>query len=251
MSQREIAAHHYATGRPVRVRWDSARITALDSAVAAPSDLWIAPALVDLQINGYGGIDFQQDNLTGDDLLVALRRLRADGCTRCLFTVITDEWPRMLARLRQARALRERSPELQHAVAGWHVEGPFLSAEPGYCGAHDPARMLDPEPGHLRELREAAGADPLLLTLAPERRNAPTIIREAVRLDMRVSLGHTNAPAGLLADAIRSGASANPRSARQHSLARPRNHGLASEPDPGRHPCLPSAVPSRSSAAWR
>src|SRR6266511_3436927 len=106
MSQREIAAHHYASGLPVRVRWDSdsARITALDPVTAAPSDLWIAPALVDLQINGYGGIDFQQDHLTVDDLLAATRRLRVDGCTRCLFTVITDDWPRMLDRVRQARA---------------------------------------------------------------------------------------------------------------------------------------------------
>ena len=47
----------------------------------------------DLQVNGYGGVDFQQDNLTVDDLLVAARKLRADGCTAFLLTLITDDWP--------------------------------------------------------------------------------------------------------------------------------------------------------------
>lgn len=207
MSDGELCARHYATGEQVRVRWQAGRIVAVDSATGGVlPDAWIAPGLVDLQINGYGGIDFQRDGIALEDLVTATRKLRAAGCTRCFLTLITDEWSRLVARLRHLRALREQSPELRRAIAGWHIEGPFLSAEPGFCGAHDPALMRDPTPEHLRELRDATADDPLLLTLAPERDNALTAIEQAVSLGMKVSLGHTNASAELLAEAVRRGA---------------------------------------------
>jgi len=66
--------------------------------------------------------------------------------------------------------------------------------------------MLDPAPGHLAELRETVGTERLLLTLAPERTGAIDVIRRAVSLGIRVSLGHTNAPAEVLAKAFAAGA---------------------------------------------
>ena len=57
---------------------------------------------------------------------------------------------------------------LGRAIAGWHIEGPFLSAETGYCGAHPADKMLEPTPEHIDKLRDLAGDDPLLLTMAPE-----------------------------------------------------------------------------------
>ena len=171
-----------------------------------PTDLWIAPGLVDLQVNGYGGVDFQQDNIPLGHLVTASSRLRSAGCTRYLLTLITDDWTRLIARLKHLRALRERSSELRSAIAGWHIEGPFLSAEPGFCGAHDPALMIDPTPDKIAELRKVTGKDPLLLTVAPERKNALAAIEQAVSLGIKVSLGHTNASVELLAEAIKRGA---------------------------------------------
>jgi N-acetylglucosamine-6-phosphate deacetylase len=159
-------------------------------------------------VNGFAGVDFQRDDLTMEELLAAVRGLRAAGCTRFLPTLITDEWPRLMRRLKLLRELRAASPELQRAIAGWHLEGPFLSAEPGYCGAHDPGLMLDPTPDHLRELRAIAGTDPLLVTLSPERNGAVEAIRLAVSLGVKVSLGHTNASADLLQAAVNAGATA-------------------------------------------
>jgi N-acetylglucosamine-6-phosphate deacetylase len=207
MNDGDLCARHYATAQPVRVIWQNGRISSvLGPNQPTPPDLWVAPALVDLQVNGFGGIDFQQDNAPLSDLVTAGRRLRTAGCTRYLLTLITDEWPRLIARLRHLRELRQRSAELRHAIAGWHVEGPFLSAQPGFCGAHDSALMTDPTSDHLRELREAAGDDLVLLTIAPERTNALAAIEQAVSLGMKVSLGHTNAPVDLLAEAVRRGA---------------------------------------------
>ncbi len=205
----EIHAWHLATRKPVRVRWADGCITHSEEVLSAPpQDQWIAPGLVDLQVNGYAGIDFQANDLTVDDLLVAVRGLRSAGCTSFLLALITDEWPRLMDRLRRLCSLRSRSAELQAAITGWHIEGPFLSAEPGFHGAHDASCMRDPSPEHIQELRATAGADPLLLTLSPERPGALTAIEAAISNRIVVSLGHTDASADILGQAVQAGARA-------------------------------------------
>lgn len=203
-----VLARHYLSQRPLRVTCQNGRIASIEQlAEATPTDHWIAPGLLDLQINGYAGVDFQAEVVSLDALLTAARGLRRAGCTRFLATLVTDAWERMLDKLGRLRALRNRSPELTAAIAGWHIEGPFLSEQPGYCGAHDPGCMCDPLPERIRQLRAAAGDDLLLLTLAPERRGAIEAIALAVSLGIRISLGHTNASAERISEAIEAGAS--------------------------------------------
>ena len=206
MPQHEIIGRDLTSGQPIRLLWREGRIVGLEPLGDAPKDTWIAPGLVDLQINGFAGVDFQQDNLTAKDLLRAVEKLRAAGCTRFLLTLITDRWPTMLARLQHLRKLRSELDQLRRAVVGWHVEGPFLSAEPGFCGAHDPAIMLDPKPDHMDELRKICDDDPVLVTIAPERLDAIATITRAVSLGIKVSLGHTNAPRKRLVQALQAGA---------------------------------------------
>ena len=209
MSSGEIIAWDQRTRRPARLTWANGRITALEPTDVKPAqDFWLAPPLVDLQVNGFAGVDFQQDDLTADELLRAVRGLRAAGCTRFLLTLVTDDWARLMARLRRVRKLRGETPELAAAIAGWHVEGPFLSAEPGFCGAHDASVMCDPKPEHIRQLREVTGHDPVLLTLSPERENGIAAVELAASLGIKVSLGHTNASARQLKEAVQHGASA-------------------------------------------
>jgi len=208
-TQGEICGWHYAMREPVCVGWQNDLITSVEKAdPSLAKDLWIAPTLLDLQVNGYGGIDFQQDNLAVEDMLSATHKLRAAGCARFFPTLITDQWPKLTARLGHLRHLRSQSPELQSAIAGWHVEGPFLSTEPGFHGAHNPALMLDPKPEHILELREITENDPLLLTLSPERPGALAAIELAVSRGIKISLGHTNASSELLRDAVEAGATA-------------------------------------------
>ena len=205
----ELEAWHVATRAPVRIRWAGGRITHLEMVSGAPpEEKWLAPALFDLQVNGYSGIDFQQDDLQPEELLSAVRGLRAAGCTRFFVALITDDWQRLMNRLRHLRSLRAQSDELQAAIAGWHIEGPFLSAEPGFHGAHEPGWMRDPSPEHILELRSVTGDDPVLLTLAPERRGALKVIEVAVANGITVSLGHTDASAEVLGQAVAAGARA-------------------------------------------
>jgi N-acetylglucosamine-6-phosphate deacetylase len=209
MNQGDLCARHFETGEFIRVLWQNGRVLNLQQPNRpVPPDLWIAPALTDLQVNGYAGIDFQQDNLPISALVTATRRLAQAGCSRYLLTLISDDWKHLTTRLRHLRELRNMSSELRYAIVGWHVEGPFLSAEPGFCGAHDPAVMLDPTEAHIRELRALTEDDPVLLTVAPERAGALEAIRLATSLGMVVSLGHTDASAEQLNQAVTAGARA-------------------------------------------
>ena len=205
-SEGAIVGRYYADGQPICVEWREGLITRLERSGSPGPGCWIAPGLFDLQVNGYAGVDFQRDDLTTDQLLAATRQLRADGCTRYLLTLITAEWSSLMARLQRLRALRAQSSELTSAIAGWHVEGPFLSPKPGFHGTHNPAFMQDPSPAHIRELRALTGSDPVLLTLAPERAGALDAISLAVPLGIKVSLGHTDADAETLARAVHAGA---------------------------------------------
>jgi N-acetylglucosamine-6-phosphate deacetylase len=214
-SDGEISGRHYATRQLIRIRWRDGIITEIEplkekSIGSEPErdtqEVWLAPCLFELQINGYGGVDFQQENLTLDDLVTATRSLRAAGCAYFFVTLITDEWSALTGRLRHFRCLCSQSPELEAAIAGWHIEGPFLSSEPGFHGAHNPDLLCDPSPEHILELRSITGNDPVLLTLSPERPRALEAIALAVSKGMKVSLGHTNASADILQQAVAAGA---------------------------------------------
>jgi N-acetylglucosamine-6-phosphate deacetylase len=207
MSSGEVTGLDWATARPTRLVWEDGLIRALEPGPRPlPDNAWLAPPLFDLQVNGFGGVDFQRDDLSLADLERAVHALRLAGCGRFLFTLITAEWPRLVARLRRAAALRAASEDLRAAIAGWHIEGPFLSSRPGFHGAHDPALMLDPAPEKIRELRALTGNDPLLLTIAPERPGALEAVSLAVSLGLKVSLGHTDASADVIRAAARAGA---------------------------------------------
>jgi N-acetylglucosamine-6-phosphate deacetylase len=207
MNNGEVTGRHWASGQPIRLVWELGIIRKLEPAPGElPENVWLAPPLFDLQVNGFAGIDFQRDDLTAADLSRAVRALRLAGCGRFLFTLITDKWEKLTTRLARAVALRSESEDLQSAIAGWHIEGPFLSAKPGFHGAHDPALMLDPSPDKIRFLRALTGDDPLLLTLAPERPGALDAIGLAVSLGMKASLGHTDASAETIRAAAQAGA---------------------------------------------
>jgi N-acetylglucosamine-6-phosphate deacetylase len=203
----EISARLYSDGKPIRLRWEDGLITECEELASLPTESeWLAPSLVDPQINGFAGVDFQKDALSESELTAAADGLEKAGCGRFLLTLMTDEWSKMLARLKHLRVLRAGSRRLRRAIAGWHLEGPFLSAAPGFCGAHNPEVMRDSSPEKIRELRELTETDVVLLTVAPEREHALESIELAGALGMKVSLGHTDASARVLQAAVRAGA---------------------------------------------
>ncbi len=201
----DICARDYRTGEGRRVFFRDGRVESIEPTDAL-GDVWLAPGIFDLQVNGYAGIDFQRDGLVGDDLQKAAAGLRDDGCGRWLLTLISDEFDVLLKRLRLLKKLRDGDDELRRSIQGWHVEGPFLSAELGYRGAHDGGVMRDATVADIERLHEVVEDDLVLLTVAPERGGMVSAVRRAVELGMKVSLGHCNPSVGDLAAAKEAGA---------------------------------------------
>jgi N-acetylglucosamine-6-phosphate deacetylase len=147
------------------------------------------PGLVDLQVNGYKGVDFSSATLTEADFIRACRELLEAGTTAFLPTIITsteDVYKRNLAIMSDAM---ERE-EFRGRLPGIHLEGPFISAQEGACGAHNPRWVTKPDIGYLEQLIGWAGGKVKLLTIAAELEGAEELTRYAVKRGIAVSLGH-------------------------------------------------------------
>lgn len=159
----------------------------------------------DLQVNGFAGVDFQKDGLSGDELERAAEGLLSHRTGRILLTLVTDTIDRLCRKLERIEACRRRSSRLGSVIVGYHLEGPYLSAEPGYAGAHDPALMRRPSIAEFGRLAEAAGGNIRLVTLAPEADGAPEFIRHLSQAGVRTSIGHSNADEASIDRAIAAG----------------------------------------------
>jgi N-acetylglucosamine-6-phosphate deacetylase len=162
--------------------------------------------LVDLQVNGFAGVDFNDAELTADALDHALHAMLRSGVTTCLPTLITAPEPVLAERLHALDAAVPASRFGPLMVPGYHLEGPFLNPSPGYAGCHPADAMAPPDPALLDRLTVGLRRPMLLLTLAPELAGALACIRWARSRGMLVALGHTAAAEEDVARAADAGA---------------------------------------------
>lgn len=146
----------------------------------------------DLQVNGYGGVDFNADDLSAEALHKACELIEADGTTGFLPTIITDTVPQMSSRLARLVELREQDALAQKLIAGIHIEGPFISPEDGYRGAHPLDAVQPANADVMKQLLEAAGGLTRIVTLAPEYDADTQVIRMLTDRGVTVSAGHCN-----------------------------------------------------------
>jgi N-acetylglucosamine-6-phosphate deacetylase len=158
------------------------------------------PGLFDLQVNGFGGIDFNAPDLTADRVAEALERMHATGVTRCLPTLITSSFDRFAANARVLACISHP------AIAGIHMEGPYLSPDDGARGAHPREHVASPTVEDFRRRQQAAGGRIVLVTLAPEVPGALPLVDHLVAAGVRVALGHTAATPQQIGEAIGAGA---------------------------------------------
>jgi len=161
----------------------------------------------DLQVNGYAGIDFNQNDLAQDDLHKACARLKDDGVSGILATIITANVNDMKIRLRQIVQARENDPLVKEIIYGFHIEGPFLSPKPGFCGAHPSSLMMPAIEDVMNNLLDAASGLTRIVTLAPEVDKRNQLTQELVDKGIVVSAGHCNPSLDELRAAIDSGLS--------------------------------------------
>lgn len=158
------------------------------------------PGWFDLQVNGFGGVDFNNPNTTTEEIIRATELIRATGVTRFLPTLITS------SRERFARCARTLLLTRHRAIVGLHMEGPYIAAADGPRGAHPREHVVAASIDDFARRQEAAGGEIRLVTLAPEVAGVMPLIEYLVGRGVRVAIGHTAATPEQIRDAVKAGA---------------------------------------------
>jgi N-acetylglucosamine-6-phosphate deacetylase len=158
------------------------------------------PGFFDLQVNGFAGVDFNDPATNGEAVSGALDRMRATGVTRCLPTFITSPLDEFTACARAVASSRHPS------IAGFHMEGPYLSPEEGARGAHRRAHMTAAGVDDFQRRQDICDGRIRLVTLAPEVPGAIPLIEHLAGSSVRVAIGHSAASPARIADAVKAGA---------------------------------------------
>ncbi len=169
-------------------------------------DLRIAPGLIDLQINGYDGVDFNDPTVSAGQIASAPQLLRRTGVTNFCPTVITGSSEQITDCLSNLIRAADESPGFRRAMLGIHLEGPFISPEDGPRGAHPREHVRPPDLDQFKRWQEAAEGRIRIITLSPEWPESLDFIERATAAGVIAAIGHTAATQRQILDAVRAGA---------------------------------------------
>ncbi len=194
------------SGERIEIEFDTA-IKNVDPLLTSHAEdaVFIAPGFVDLQVNGFAGVDFNSPAASHEEIDRALVALFSTGVTRVFPTVITGAPEAMLAALRNLAAARAALAQ-GHAIEAFHVEGPHISPEDGPRGAHPKEWVRPPDFAEFQRWQDAAQGCVRLVTLSPEWPGAPRYIEQITELGVVAAIGHTRATPAQLRDAVAAGA---------------------------------------------
>ena len=217
-SPKRVEGIHYLDYSPVAIDIANGKIVRVER-INKPSQennpMFIAPGLIDIQVNGFNSVSFSLEGsegsferngeLTNEDVRRVTEGLWKEGVTTFLPTLTTNSLDLLLKNISVlARSMDE--PFIMGSIPGFHLEGPYISAVDGYRGAHPVEYVRLPDWNEFLELYKASGAKILLVTLAPEADNAMEFIRKCREKGIVVSLGHHNGTSEIIKQAIDKGA---------------------------------------------
>lgn len=192
-----------SSGAYLEIDYDSV-ITAVDTLIDVPANpLFVAPAWIDLQVNGYAAVDYNSPSTPIQEIARSVDVLNSTGTARFYPTVITGSPEGMLGSLRNLAKAKEALPSIE----GFHVEGPHICPDEGPRGAHPVQWVRRPDIDEYKRWQEVTDGAVRLVTLSPEWPEAPKYIEALVSDGVVVSIGHTKASAEQIDDAVRAGAS--------------------------------------------
>ncbi len=196
---------NFGTREPIEISFGNL-ITGIDPLLEAPEQAdFIAPGWIDLQVNGFAGVDYNSPEAPHHEIGRSIREMFRTGVTSFFPTVITGSPDAMLRALRNLAAAKESIPE-GPAMEAFHLEGPYISPEDGPRGAHPAQWVRPPDLDEFHRFQDAAGGNIRLVTLAPEWPGAPRFIEALARGGVVVSIGHTQASGQQIAAAAGAGA---------------------------------------------
>jgi N-acetylglucosamine-6-phosphate deacetylase len=206
MSSRTLTGRNTITAQPLSITVEDGRIRAIDP---GPDDeaFWLAPGLVDLQVNGYGGRDLNADTVDADVVLALARQMLATGATTFVPTIITAPEEKIVRALRAIAKARAASALVAYAIPFVHIEGPHISPEDGAHGAHARAWIRPPSVEEFARWQSASGDLVGTVTVSPHWENAAEYIAALAGKGVRVAIGHTHATPKQIHAAAAAGAS--------------------------------------------
>jgi len=193
----ELIARRFDNGQFVRIRFQGDRIGQVEPVEPRSEPEagcpWVAPGLVDLQVNGYGGQEFSAPDLTVEKVRQIALAMDRFGVVRFCPTITTNSREVIEHALRTIAQACRQLPEVRQRVAGVHLEGPYISPQDGARGAHPLAHCRAPDWREFQRFQKAAEGRVRLLTLSPEYEGSEEFIRQVSASGVVVSIGHTAA----------------------------------------------------------
>ena len=202
----KFSGHTLFNNTPTEIALSGERVQSIREVNTADSNILIAPAPIDIQVNGFAGFDLNVATVTPADVCAMVRALWRVGTGFLCPTVVTASFDAIRNSLRAIAQARKADASVAHAVLGIHLEGPYISAEDGPRGAHPLEHIREPDWDEFQRWQDIAEGKISIVTLAPEKKGAIRFIEKLVANGIVVALGHTNASADDIQAAIDAGA---------------------------------------------
>lgn len=145
---------------------------------------------IDLQVNGYGGVDFNASGLTVEAVKAVTEKLAADGTVGYLPTLVTGDPDVLIGVERTVMAARRKYAICEQNILGFFLEGPFISNKPGAVGTHPVEWVQPPDKGLFDRFQDAAEGLVRMVNVAAEIPGMPDFVRQLTDAGVTVSLGH-------------------------------------------------------------
>ena len=209
-AQTKIEGIYYLNNKPVSIEIKDGKIAGIQQ-IEKLSDTshvaYIAPGLIDNQVNGFAGVSFcfAGGLLSKEGILKATSELWKIGVTSYLPTLTTNS-EEVLSQNFTLLAETKNDKAILGSIVGYHLEGPYISSEDGYRGAHPLKYVRKPDWKEFMALYEASGRNILTVTIAPELDGAMEFIRKCTKLGIVVAIGHHNATKPVIDQAVMNGA---------------------------------------------
>lgn len=200
----KCSGYEIATRETIEIGFDAA-IVSVDPVLGETDDVFIAPAFIDLQVNGFAGVDYNSATAAHSQIERSIAAMFSTGVARFFPTVITGSPEDMRAALGNLAEARE-SIEHGQAMEAFHVEGPHISPEDGPRGAHPARWVRPPDLDEFHRLQDTARGNIRLVTLSPEWPGAPRYIEQITSEGVVASIGHTRASKPQILEAVAAGA---------------------------------------------
>ena len=207
MEQKVIKGILYSDKTPVEIIISDGKISEivrLEKGNKTPG-IYIAPGLIDLQINGYMGVNFGNPDLDINDMHKVVKSLWKEGVTTFLPTLTSADHEKLI-KCFTALSQVFNDPEISPSIPGFHLEGPYISPVKGFRGAHLEKYIRPPVWEEFLQYQKAARNKIILVTVAPEIDGAIPFIRKCTESGIIISLGHHNGTAEIIRQAADAGA---------------------------------------------